>query len=221
MARGDKGRATREALLEAALSLFAEQGYRATTMRQIAARADRSPGLTYRYFSRKEDFGLALYQRISEETGALAIEGATVGERFVAWMEGKLALLADYRPVIGALASAAVDPEDPLGVLSDQTAHVRASVIAQLETIVDPEGGADPDLVRALYGIHLLLVLLFVQDRSDDLAAVRAATSLVGGLLALAPPGSPIARMITGQIRPVLSMLSVDRPVGCPPDAPG
>ena len=52
---------TRERILEAALRLFAERGYEATTMRDVAREAGASLGLAYRYFGSKEEFALALY----------------------------------------------------------------------------------------------------------------------------------------------------------------
>ena len=45
-----KAQQTRELILETALALFASQCYQDTTLRDIAARADVSLGLTYRYF---------------------------------------------------------------------------------------------------------------------------------------------------------------------------
>src|ERR671920_2372972 len=45
---------TRERILEAALRLFAERGYEATTMRDVAREAGASLGLAYRYFASKE-----------------------------------------------------------------------------------------------------------------------------------------------------------------------
>ena len=49
-----KGERTRRAVLEAAYSLFLEQGYAATSMRQIAARAGLALGGIYNHFSSKE-----------------------------------------------------------------------------------------------------------------------------------------------------------------------
>ena len=55
-----KGERTREHLLDTALRLFTSAGYEATTMRDIAAAAECSLGLAYRYFASKEEFVLAL-----------------------------------------------------------------------------------------------------------------------------------------------------------------
>jgi AcrR family transcriptional regulator len=57
--RERKKRATRERLLEVALQLFVQRGYDATTMDEIAARADVSRATAFNYFPRKEEFLLA------------------------------------------------------------------------------------------------------------------------------------------------------------------
>ena len=50
-----KGEVTRLAIEDAALELFMEQGYHATSMRQIADRAELALGGIYNHFSSKED----------------------------------------------------------------------------------------------------------------------------------------------------------------------
>jgi AcrR family transcriptional regulator len=55
-----KGETTRLAIEDAALELFMEQGYHATSMRQIAERADLALGGIYNHFSSKEDIFVAI-----------------------------------------------------------------------------------------------------------------------------------------------------------------
>jgi AcrR family transcriptional regulator len=55
-----KGELTRLAIEDAALELFMEQGYHATSMRQIADRAQLALGGIYNHFSSKEDIFSAI-----------------------------------------------------------------------------------------------------------------------------------------------------------------
>jgi AcrR family transcriptional regulator len=57
--RRHDAQASRQALLEAATSLFDERGYDATTIREIGARADVDSALIARYFGGKEGLYLA------------------------------------------------------------------------------------------------------------------------------------------------------------------
>jgi AcrR family transcriptional regulator len=53
--RAHKALATREAILRAAASVFRDQGFAETGMREIAAAADMTPGNLYYYFKSKAD----------------------------------------------------------------------------------------------------------------------------------------------------------------------
>lgn len=55
-----KGETTRTAIEDAALSLFMEQGYHATSMRQIADRAELALGGIYNHFASKDDIFSAI-----------------------------------------------------------------------------------------------------------------------------------------------------------------
>lgn len=81
-----KGEATRLVIEDAALELFMEQGYHATSMRQIAKRANHPLGGIYNHFANKEEIFEAIiidkhpYKSILP--AILAAEGETVEEFF-------------------------------------------------------------------------------------------------------------------------------------------
>lgn len=79
-----KGEATRLAVEDAAIALFMEQGYHATSMRQIADRADLALGGIYNHFKSKEEIFEAIivdkhpYKKVLPLI--LAAEGETMDE---------------------------------------------------------------------------------------------------------------------------------------------
>ena len=81
-----KGEATRMTIEEAAIQLFLEQGYHATSMRQIAEHAGLALGGIYNHFSSKEEIFEAIiidqhpYKKILPLI--LAAEGNTAEEFF-------------------------------------------------------------------------------------------------------------------------------------------
>jgi len=64
--RGDK----REAILDAALGLFADRGYHGTTMPEVAERAEVGAGTVYRYFASKEALVNDLFRLWKAQLGA-------------------------------------------------------------------------------------------------------------------------------------------------------
>ena len=66
MQREEKSERSRRAVLDAALNLFSHQGYRATTMREIADRAGVSTGNCYHHFPDKETIFRALIDEYME-----------------------------------------------------------------------------------------------------------------------------------------------------------
>jgi AcrR family transcriptional regulator len=59
-----------DALIDAAMELFQDQGYEQTTMEQIAALADVSAPTLYRYFPRKTELLIALFWKERERLAA-------------------------------------------------------------------------------------------------------------------------------------------------------
>jgi AcrR family transcriptional regulator len=180
-----KARRTRERILEAALELFADRGYGATTMRDVAREAGASLGLAYRYFASKEEFALALYMRLAEESEEWArdgLAGGMVAERFEAAMLAKLDQVSPHRGPLAALLTRALDPNSRLSALGEGTAAVREKMGGVFLEVV--RGASDApgekqarELGIVLYALHLSIILYWFHDRTPD---ERATRELVG-----------------------------------------
>lgn len=66
----------RQRILEAALEVFADEGFDGATTKAIAARADVTPGLIYFYFPSKEE----LFQAVADHNGTVLLEGLRLDE---------------------------------------------------------------------------------------------------------------------------------------------
>jgi len=113
--------ATRERLLGAAMACFAERGFAAVTVREIAVRADLSTGVLYRHFSGKDallrtafeqsmsavraTFADALAASVEVRVGVLVRAAADTVRRHLAFW--RLCYAARHQPaVIAALGEA-------------------------------------------------------------------------------------------------------------------
>jgi AcrR family transcriptional regulator len=89
----------RDAICDAALELFAEQGIEATTIRDIAQRADAAEGTLYRHFNGKDDLAGWLYQRCAQELQSRLAEAteaaATPAEKLEALIRGVFDFFGD------------------------------------------------------------------------------------------------------------------------------
>jgi AcrR family transcriptional regulator len=180
-----KARRTRERILEAALALFADRGYEATTMRDVAREAGASLGLAYRYFASKEEFALALYMRLAEESEEWVrdgLVGGTVAERFEAAMLAKLDQVSPHRGSLAALLTRALDPNSRLSTLGEGTAAVREKMVGVFLEVVRGASDAPGEkqamqLGSVLYALHLAIILYWFHDRTPE---ARATRELVG-----------------------------------------
>ncbi len=68
--KAQRSNSRNEALLEAAAGLFATQGFKATSMRDIAKAVGMLPGSIYYHFPSKDDLLLAIYQAGVEQITA-------------------------------------------------------------------------------------------------------------------------------------------------------
>ncbi|GHO95275.1 hypothetical protein KSF_053230 [Reticulibacter mediterranei] len=203
-----KAELTRKRIQDSAMELFASKGYEKTTMRDIAALAECSPGLAYRYFSSKEDLVLAIYQLLVQnlEEQVKALPASTLVERFERITQAHFALMAPYRETLAALFGAALNPRSSVAVFGEQVAHIRRksrSIIAVVAIGAKdaPHEKQKDDLATILYGLHLLLILFWLQDRSEGqtttsnaLTFVRDALAMLRPMLRIPPISTMLAR---------------------------
>ena len=207
--RTPKGELARQRILESALHLFGSRGYEETTMRDIAAEAGYSPGLTYRYFASKEELVLVLYQHLAEELDSYTrdLPPASLPERFHLAVSKLLALMVPHRETLGALFGTALNPRSQVGVFSENTLELRRQARRTYLRIIQgakdaPKESQCEDLATILYGAHLAMVLFWLIDQSNKawrtrlfLAFLRDMLKLIQPILWLPPISQALAQL--------------------------
>ena len=109
--------AVRNAMVDAATRVFANKGYAAATMKEIAAEAGYTAPAFYNYFAGKEQLFEALLSRTFEEIIATLAEDAPTPKRFEARLEAlmqrQFALVDRRTDTFRVLMSAQVPPPEP------------------------------------------------------------------------------------------------------------
>ncbi|HEU5226707.1 MAG TPA: TetR/AcrR family transcriptional regulator [Ktedonobacteraceae bacterium] len=181
---------TRQRIMETAWHLFATKGYDQTTMRDIAAVAQCSLGLTYRYFASKEDLVLELYRWLVAQLEELIplLPAASIADRFHHLMHELLIVMAPHRLTLIALSGAALNPLSRAGVFGVEGAEVRRRARASYLILVSgakdaPRASQEADLATLLYGLQLALVLFWLQDLSPKTGQTEELLQFVHELL--------------------------------------
>jgi AcrR family transcriptional regulator len=101
MVKSARGEQTRIAIVEAALRLFAENGYEATTMRAIATQAGVATGNAYYYYASKEDLVREYFERHQAEHAAacrqVLAQETRLGPRIAGVLRALVEVLAPCR----------------------------------------------------------------------------------------------------------------------------
>jgi AcrR family transcriptional regulator len=170
---------TRTAIIEAALALFRERGYEATTMRQIASRAGVSTGNAYYYFSSKEELIQEFYlighaEHLAASRAVLASQ-TELGARLRGTLRALIDIQAPYHAFAATFYKHAAEPSSPLSPFSQQSRPARDASIALYREVVDGSSARISDDVRErlpqlvwLYSMGI--ILYWVHDTSPDCA---------------------------------------------------
>ena len=195
-ARGEQSRA---AIFDAALALFQERGYEATTMRAIADRAGVSLGSSYHYFASKEHLVLEFY-RHTHQLHIAAIEPLMSRETdLAARVKGVLRAVVvtcePFHAFAGAIFSTVANPASPLNPFGPESRALRDEVIglyAEVVTGSDARVPADimAELPTLLWLYQMAILYFWIFDRSigrlRTLEVIDETTDLIVRLLSLA-----------------------------------
>ena len=205
-----KSDATRGKILDAALQLFRDQGFEATTMREIAERAGVATGAAYYYFDSKDAIVLAFYDQAQKDMTPrledVLAGGKDLTERLRGILRVKLEYIEPSRRFLGAL-SVHTDPNHPLSPFSAQTREIRENDMRFFERALEGSRVRVPDDLRAylprlLWMYQMGMILFWINDRS---AGQKKTQTLIGKSLevvvrliklASLPLTKPLRRMV-------------------------
>lgn len=160
---GNKGARTRSALLEHAIRRFALDGYRQTSVSEIARDAGLTPAAAYAYFASKEGLFSAAVDKdaagLIEQAMPHMVEGA-VTARWQSVLEALLAALGDHPLAKRILAGR--EPEHTERLIDiPALAELREGIAEQLE-VGQQSGRIRPDIDPTLIAGGLTTVVMAI-----------------------------------------------------------
>jgi len=177
-----KGERTKAQILEAALALFFERGYEATTMRAVAERADVAVGNAYYYFESKEHLVQGFYARTHEEHLAafepVLAEETSFKELLRQLLYTKIETAEPYHRFSGLLFKTAADPKSPLNPFSDESAETRREATQLFERLLEATNQKVPkdlqgELPNLLWLYEMSIILFWIHDESEGRERTR------------------------------------------------
>lgn len=173
---------TRSAIIDAALGLFLQRGYDATTMRAIAAEAGVSVGNAYYYFDSKEHLIQGFYDRaqVEHESAARVVLDTEkdLSTRIIGVGEAWVNVMEPYRSFAGKFFKNAAEPTSPLSPFSSESGPSRDASIAIWREVLEGSSFRIPKRIREklpeLVWLHFMgIVLFWVYDPTPDASATK------------------------------------------------
>ncbi len=164
-------------ILEAALTLFREEGFDKATMRDIAAKAGVATGAAYYYYPSKDAIVMEFYQRscadMQPKLEAAMEQARGLEARLRELIRVKLVHFAPNRGVLRALLRNGADPAYPLSPFSSETAEIREIDIAWFRRILVDCGvriprDLEPQLPGVLWLFQMGVIFFWVIDDSPN-----------------------------------------------------
>lgn len=139
--RARKSEAIRKRIVSAALALFQEKGFAATTTKAIARRAKVAEGTVFNYFETKEDIALYFFElEVNHAMAAvqenMKLRRAPLEEKLFTLIESQLDFLQPYQLFIGAAVMHALRPTSKLG-FSRRAVELRDRYLIFVEKLIN------------------------------------------------------------------------------------
>ena len=178
-----KGEQTREAIFQAALGLFRENGFDAATMQQIADRAQVAKSAAYYYFASKEAIIQAYYEVVQSGQEQLCAEAFAqskkLKKRLHAALHSKFDIARDDRNLLGIIFRYTGEPSHPLSCLGPATADMRRRAMLIFRQALSVERlphDLEELLPLALWALQMGLLALFFYDETPGQKRTRRLT---------------------------------------------
>ncbi len=182
----ERNQATRSALLDAGRELFAERGYAAVSVGEIAARAGVTTGALYHQFASKEGLFGAVYADLVRGVWARVLDARERREQ--------PSLLGDCEAYLDACADPAFDRitiDGPAVIGSDRVLDEARAMVGSSLTAARARGEiatAPPEPLARMLAAALKEAAITIATAEDPAAAREAAREsarqLIAGLLA-------------------------------------
>lgn len=211
-----KSAETRSRVQKAAVKLFVRDGYRATTMRAIAAESGLSLGNAYYYFPSKEALVSELARGLVDEqvraARPLLRSGNNLRDNIQTVFDAALDALAPFHDCGTVLLRAAIGDDEASGISrAREFALWRQAVAASLPR---PPAAIRGDLPELLWLVQRGLVIFWAYDASPHAERSRRLAANAASLMARLAVLSrlPVVRHIVDDVIGVVRNVQRDRP---------
>ncbi len=170
-----KGERTKQRILQAALELFRELGYDATTMRMVADAAQVSLGNAYYYYASKDLLLQAFYHEVHAAhvlaAAPVLVNERGLRERLRGVLLANLEVIEPYHRFSALMFRSAADPKSPLNPFHAEGAGVRREGEQLFADVLSGSKQRIPrdlavELPNLLWTFSMGMVLFWIHDDS-------------------------------------------------------
>lgn len=186
---------TRRHILRVAVDLMSEQGYHATTMKQIARAADIGDATIYKYFATKEKLLAGYYELCVTIAIELTLETPhfdeyNLHERLQRLMDALLELLLADREFVAL--SRNIIGKSPILIMGDQLPGAATLKTQVLDFLNKAEATGEivqcdfKNMLAGLFGDYVFTIITYwLKDESDEFSDTTQLIDLTLGMLVL------------------------------------